>query len=58
MHALLARIFAALLLLGLPAGCHELTLQRPKSPLNPPQMSDDSLVLDVFFVRCPMGYGK
>ncbi|MFW6125300.1 MAG: hypothetical protein ACOC46_04060 [Pirellulales bacterium] len=55
MHALLARIVAALLLLSGTSGCRELALRESESPLKPTRMSDDSLVLDVFFIRCPMG---
>lgn len=41
-------------LLALAAGCAPLEVQ-PKSPLEPPRMSPDSVVFDLFFVRVPRG---
>lgn len=40
--------------LWLVAGCVE-PLRAPRSPLAPPQMSADSVVLEIFFVRFPSG---
>lgn len=41
--------------LTLAAGCAPLNLDKGgKSPLAPAQMSPDSVVLDIFFVRCPL----
>ena len=37
------------------AGCQELDRRPAKSPLKPLQMSHDSVVLDIFFVRVPLG---
>ncbi len=45
-------IWAGAVLLG---GCTSLTPQTAQSPLRRPQMSPDSVVLDVLFVRCPLG---
>lgn len=43
---------AALCALG---GCTQLPEQRAELPLLPPQMSSDSVVIEVFFVRCTPG---
>ncbi|MCR4414832.1 MAG: hypothetical protein NUV77_20640 [Thermoguttaceae bacterium] len=37
------------------AGCHTIERRPGKSPLKPVQMSPDSVVLDIFFVRFPVG---
>lgn len=52
---MLAKTTAALLLLSAIGGCREAVVRKGDSPLLPARMSDDSLVLDVFFVRCPVG---
>ncbi|MBN1394817.1 MAG: hypothetical protein JW959_07325 [Pirellulales bacterium] len=45
-----------LLLAFLPlAGCKPLAVQHGKSPLTAPQMFSDSVVLEMFFIRCPFG---
>ncbi len=36
-------------------GCHSAPKQKGESPLVPPQMSSDSCVLEIFFVRFPFG---
>jgi hypothetical protein len=46
-------IFAILTAMAL-AGCNT-PIYKGKSPLAPPQMSPDSVVLDLFFVRVPFG---
>ena len=46
---------AVCLVVGL-AGCHSfINFNRARSPLTPTVMSPESVVLDIFFVRCPMG---
>ena len=48
------RISLLLVLLAIGGGCHA-PVNRGKSPLKLPVMSPDSVVLDVFFVRVPLG---
>ncbi len=49
------RIIVLLGLLSALAGCNTPLRTAAKSPLAPAQMSSDSVVLEMFFVRCPFG---
>lgn len=52
---MLSRSLGLLAMLCALAGCMRLPEHKGETPLQPARMSSDSVVIDVFFVRCPPG---
>ncbi|MBN1909148.1 MAG: hypothetical protein JW818_05360 [Pirellulales bacterium] len=55
MLSILGRNLALWLAIGTVVGCARVNTPRAQSPLRQPEMSTDSVVLDIFFVRFPYG---